>query len=137
VLVRDRYGLGIILHYVSKEIPFLVLIVLAVLRTQGATYDLVAENLGASPWQRLRFVTLPLVLPALAAGSALVFAFVFGAYEVPALLGVRYPRTLAVLALEYFANPDLNRRAEGMAISLLISLIILAAVGLARVARRS
>jgi putative spermidine/putrescine transport system permease protein len=137
VLVRDRYGLGIILHYVSKEIPFLVLIVLAVLRTQGATYDLVAENLGASPWQRLRFVTLPLVLPALAAGSALVFSFVFGAYEVPALLGVRYPRTLAVLALEYFANPDLNRRAEGMAISLLISLIILAAVGLARVARRS
>ena len=42
VLVRDRYGLGIILHYVSKEIPFLVLIILAVLRTQGVAYDLVA-----------------------------------------------------------------------------------------------
>jgi putative spermidine/putrescine transport system permease protein len=135
VLVRDRYGLGIILHYVSKEIPFLVLIVLAVLRTQGAVYDLVAENLGAGRWERLRYVTLPLVLPALAAGSALVFAFVFGAYEVPALLGVRYPRTLAVLALEFFVNPDLNRRAEGMAISLLISLIILAAVGLVNVKR--
>ncbi|MFV9507323.1 MAG: ABC transporter permease subunit [Oscillochloridaceae bacterium umkhey_bin13] len=75
VLVRDRYGLGIILHYVSKEIPFLLLIVLAVLRTQGAQYDLVAENLGANFWQRLRYVTLPLVMPALAAGSALVFAF--------------------------------------------------------------
>jgi len=108
VLVRDRYGLGIILHYVSKEIPFLALIVLAVLRTQGAQYNLVAENLGASPWQRLRYVTLPLVLPALAAGSALVFAFVFGSYEVPALLGVRHPRTMAVLALEFFVNPDLN-----------------------------
>ena len=109
----------------------------AVLRTQGAQYELVAENLGASLWQRLRYVTLPLVLPALAAGSALVFAFVFGAYEVPALLGVRYPRTLAVLALEYFANPDLNRRAEGMAISLLVSLIILAVVGLSSVKRRA
>ena len=64
----------IILHYVSKELPFLVLLVLAVLRTQGAQYDLVAENLGASPWQRLRYVTLPLVLPALSAGAALVFA---------------------------------------------------------------
>lgn len=137
VLVRDRYGLGIILHYVSKEIPFLVLIVLAVLRTQGAAYDLVAENLGAGPWQRLRYVTLPLVLPALSAGAALVFAFVFGAYEVPALLGVRYPRTLAVLALEFFTNPDLNRRAEGMAISLLMSLIVLGVVGLSRIVSRA
>lgn len=136
VLVRDRYGLGIILHYVSKEIPFLALIVLAVLRTQGTQYDLVAENLGAGPWQRLRYVTLPLVLPALALGSALVFAFSFGAYEVPALLGVRYPRTLAVLALEFFVNPDLNRRAEGMAISLLMSLVVLCVVGLAYLKRR-
>lgn len=137
VLVRDRYGLGIILHYVSKEIPFLVLIVLAVLRTQGAQYDLVAENLGAGYWQRLRYVTLPLVWPALAAGSALVFGFSFGAYEVPALLGVRYPRTLAVLALEFFVNPDLNRRAEGMAVSLIIMLVTLAVVGLASVKRRA
>lgn len=133
VLVRDRYGFGIILHYVSKEIPFLVLIVLAILRTQGGQYDLVAENLGASPWQRLRYVTLPLVLPGLAAGAALVFAFVLGAYEVPALLGVRYPRMLAVLALEFFVNPDLNRRAEGMAISLLISVLTVLVVGLGRV----
>ena len=129
VLVRDHYGLGIILHYVSKEIPFLLLIVLAVVRTQGAQYDLVAENLGATFWQRLRYITLPLVLPALAAGSALIFAFVFGAYEVPALLGVRYPRMLAVLALEFFTNPDLNRRTEGMAISLIISLVTLGVVG--------
>lgn len=135
VLVRDRYGLGIILHYVSKEIPFLALIVLAVLRTQGGAYELVAENLGAGPWQRVRHVTIPLVLPALLSGAALVFAFVLGAYEVPALLGVRYPRTLAVLALEFFVNPDLSRRAEGMAISLLISLVVLAAVGLAGAAR--
>ncbi|GAB4428297.1 MAG: ABC transporter permease subunit [Chloroflexi bacterium OHK40] len=133
VLVRDRYGFGIIMHYVSKEIPFLVLIVLAILRTQGGQYDLVAENLGASPWQRLRYVTLPLVLPGLAAGAALVFAFVLGAYEVPALLGVRYPRMLAVLALEFFVNPDLNRRAEGMAISLLISVLTVMVVGLGRV----
>lgn len=137
ILVRDRYGLGIILHYVSKEIPFLVLIVLAVLRTRGAQYDLVAENLGAGSWQRLRYVTLPLVLPALTAGAALAFAFSFGAYEVPALLGVRYPRTLAVLALEFFVNPDLNRRAAGMAISLIISLVTLAVVGLANVPRKA
>ena len=102
VLVRDRFGIGIILHYVSKEIPFLVLILLAVLRAQPAGYDLVAENLGASRWQRLRLVTLPLVSPALLSGALLVFAFVFSSYEVPALLGVSYPRMLPVLALCFF-----------------------------------
>ena len=136
VLVRDRYGLGIIMHYLSKEIPFLTLILLAVLRTQGAAYNLVAENLGASFWQRLRYVTLPLVLPGLAAGALLVFAFTFGAYEVPALLGVRYPRTLAVLALELFTNPDLHSRSEAMAISLVMALVVISLAGLARIFRR-
>jgi putative spermidine/putrescine transport system permease protein len=132
VLVRDRYGLGIILHYVGKETPFLTLIVLAVLRTQGQAYDAVAATLGAGPWLRLRRVTLPLALPGLAAGSLLVFAFTFGAYEVPALLGVPYPRALAVLALDYFANPDLGRRAEGMAISLIMSAVVVGVAGLGR-----
>lgn len=132
VLVRDRFGVGIILHYVSKEIPFLVLIVLAVLRTQGTAYTAVAATLGAGPWVRLRRITLPLVLPGLAAGALLVFAFIFSAYEVPALLGVSFPRALSVLALDYFLNPDLSRRAEGMAISLIMALVVVGIAGLAR-----
>ena len=52
--------MGIILHYVRKEIPFLALIVLAVLFAQPIGYEVVAENLGASRWQRLRYVTIPL-----------------------------------------------------------------------------
>jgi putative spermidine/putrescine transport system permease protein len=130
VLVRDRYGIGIILDYVTKEIPFLTLILLAVLRSQPRTYHVVAENLGASAWQRLRYITFPLVRPGLMAGSLLVFAFIFGAYEVPALLGVRYPRMIAALALDFFLNPELQRRAEGMAISVIMALVVVAvAVG--------
>lgn len=126
VLVRDRFGLGIILSYVGKEVPFLALLVISVLRTQPQGYHLVAENLGASRWQRLRYLTLPLVLPALLAGSLLAFAFIFSSYEVPALLGVNYPRMLPVLALRFFNDPDLNARADGMAISLVIMVITLA-----------
>jgi len=125
VLLRDRYGVGIILHYVSKEIPFLALILLAVLRTQSTGYDMVAENLGASRWQRLRYVTIPLVMPSLLSGALLVFAFIFSSYEVPALLGVGYPRMLPVLALRFFNDPDLRSRADGMAISLIITFIVL------------
>ncbi len=132
VFVRDRYGVGIILAYATKGMPFLALIVLAILRSQPEGYDVVAENLGANPWQRLRYVTLPLVLPGLGSGALLVFAFAFGAYEVPAVLGVRFPRMIAVLALEFFINPDLQRRAEGMAISVMMALVVLTVAGVAR-----
>ncbi len=125
VLVRDRYGIGVILSYIGKEIPFLTIILLSVLRSQSIQYDVVAENLGANRWQRLRYVTIPQVLPALLAGDLLVFGFIFSSYEVPALLGVGYPRALPVLALRFFLDPDLRARSEGMVISLIITLIVM------------
>lgn len=124
VLVRDRFGIGILLSYIGKEVPFLTLTLLAVLRSQSVGYDVVAENLGASRWQRLRYVILPQVFPALLAGDLLVFGFIFSSYEVPALLGVGYPRALPVLALRFFLDPDLRARSEGMVISLIITLIV-------------
>lgn len=125
VLVRDRFGMGVILSYIGKEIPFLTIILLSVLRSQAVGYNVVAENLGASRWQRLRYVTIPQVLPALLAGDLLVFGFIFSSYEVPALLGVGYPRALPVLALRFFLDPDLRARSEGMVISLIITLIVI------------
>ena len=125
VLIRDRFGFGIILDYVTKETPFLVLILLSVLRSQPEAYAIVAENLGAIAGSACVYVTLPLVMPALMAGSVLVFAFIFGAYEVPAVLGVRYPTDVVGAGLEFFANPDLNSRAEGMAISVIMALVVL------------
>lgn len=125
VLVRDRYGIGILLSYIGKEVPFLTLTLLSVLRSQFIQYDVVAENLGATYWQRLRYVTIPQVLPALLAGDLLVFGFIFSSYEVPALMGVGYPRALPVLALRFFLDPDLRARSQGMVISLIITLIVI------------
>lgn len=128
VLVRDPYGIGIILSYVWKEVPFIGVIVLAVLQSMIQDYEDSARNLGASRWQRFRYVTLPLIAPSLLSTSILVFAFTFGAYEVPGILGVRYPRTLPVLALRFFLNADLNARAEAMALSLIITATVMVLV---------
>ena len=124
VLVRDKFGIGIILSFVWKEVPFVGVIVLAVLQSLGVDYEDLARSLGANRWQRFRYVILPLVMPGLLSGSILVFAFTFGSYEVPAILGVRFPRTLTVTAVRFFRNPDLNSRTEGMAISIIISIIV-------------
>ncbi|HYF62160.1 MAG TPA: hypothetical protein VD886_05055, partial [Herpetosiphonaceae bacterium] len=40
VLIRDRFGLGVILAYVGKEVPFLLLIALSILRSQPVDYAL-------------------------------------------------------------------------------------------------
>ena len=64
VLVNDPWVIGIILEYVWKEVPFIGLVVLAVLQSIGDDYEAVAQTLGAGPWQRFRFVLLPLILPA-------------------------------------------------------------------------
>lgn len=130
VLVRDRWGTGIIIAYTWKEVPFVGVIVLAVLQSLGQNYEDAALNLGANRWQRFRFVTLPLILPALMSASVIVFAFTFGAYEVPSLLGVRFPEVLPVQALEFFDNPDLNARREAMAMSVIIAAIVMVLVAL-------
>jgi putative spermidine/putrescine transport system permease protein len=125
ILVRDPYGIGIIVSYVWKEVPFVGVIVLAVLQSLGENYDDIARNLGANRWQRFLYVTLPLIAPALLSTSIIVFAFTFGAYEVPGILGVRYPRTLPVMSLRFFLDADLNARAEAMALSMMITAIVM------------
>ena len=49
--------------------------------------SLAARSLGASPWQALRRVTLPLLLPSIAAAALLVFIFNFTSFGVVLVLG--------------------------------------------------
>ena len=125
VIVKDRYGLGIILAYIWKESAFFFIILMSVLQSLGENYEELAQSLGANRWQRFRYVILPLVMPSLFSASIIVFAFSFGAYEVPALLGVTYPQMLPVMSFEFFLNPDLNARSEGMALSIIIAMIVM------------
>lgn len=125
ILVKDHLGIGIIMAYVWKEVPFIGVIVLAVLQSLGADFEDVARSLGANRWQRFRHVILPLVMPGVMSGSIIVFAFTFGSFEVPALLGVSFPRVLPVMAVRFFRNPDLNARVEGTAVAMIVALIAL------------
>ena len=123
-LVYDPYAIGIILEYVWKSTVFIGVILLAALQSIGEEYEQVAQTLGATQWQRLRYIILPLLRPSLLSAAILVFAFTFGAFEVPLLLGTRYPSALPVLAYRFYTDVDLNARPEAMAMSVIIALII-------------
>lgn len=140
-LTADGQGIGVMTEYIWKEAPFIALLAVAALGRGVRQLEQAGQVLGAGRWQRLRHVTLPAMLPSVAAGSILVFAFTFGSYEVPYLLGRPYPATLPVVAYQYYTDTDLTMRSEAMAITVLITAISLVAlVGyvalLARLGRR-
>ena len=122
-LVFDPYAIGIILQYVWKEIPFIGVIVLANMQALGEDYESVARSLGASRWQAFRHVLLPLIFPGALSASVIVFAFTFGAYEIPAILGANYPAALPVLAYRKYTDVDLAARPEAMAMAIVIALL--------------
>ena len=124
-LVYDKYAIGIMLEYLWKAVPFTGVIVLAVLQSVGEDYENVAQSLGANRWQRLWNVIVPLATPGLLRASVLVFAFTFGAFEVPYLLGQRFPSALPVLAYRSYHDVDLNVRPEAMAMSMIIAVLII------------
>lgn len=122
-LLYDRYSVGIILTYVWKEVPFIALVVLAALRGMAGELEEVARTLGANGWQRFWYVVFPTIAPGVIAASLIVFAFTFGAFEVPYLLGQTYPTILPVTAYNEYRSIDLSSRPAAMAINVLISLI--------------
>jgi putative spermidine/putrescine transport system permease protein len=122
-LTQDPYAIGIILQYVWKEVPFIGLILLANLQAIGPDPEATARSLGASRWQAFRHVLLPLLTPGLAAASALVFAFAFGAYEIPLILGAHAPEALPVLAWRSFTDTDLTTRPQAYAMAVIVAVI--------------
>jgi putative spermidine/putrescine transport system permease protein len=128
VLVFDNLGMGIILVYVWKEVPFIGLIALAVLQSMGYDYEEQARTLGAGSWQAFRHVLLPLMIPGILPGSIIIFAYTFSSFEVPFLLGKSYPAMLSVLSYRLYVDVDLAARPEAMATSILIALFILVLV---------
>lgn len=125
-LVFDEAGVAIILTFLWKEVPFIGIVVLAVLQSIGPHYEEIARTLGANAWQRFVHVLLPLIMPGVISTSIIVFAFTFANYEIPLLLGVRSPTTLPVLAYQRYQDPDLGLRPEAMAIGVILTVVALA-----------
>jgi len=122
-LVFDRFAIGIIAQYVWKEVPFIGVITLAILQSMGDDYESIARTLGANWWKRLRYVIIPLIMPGVLRASIVVFAFTFGAFEIPFLLGQTYPAALPVLAYRSYVDVDLAARPEAMAMAVVIAVI--------------
>jgi putative spermidine/putrescine transport system permease protein len=128
VLVYDRLGGGFILTMAAKELPFLALMALSLIGGDLRQIEESARTLGAQPRQLFRRVTLPLLLRGMLPATVAVFVFVFGSYEVAAVLGPTAPAPLPVLIAESYSGASLERRNDAYLLSLLALLVAGAAV---------
>lgn len=124
-LVNDRLGLGIVYVYLWKQIPFVGIIVMSIMQSMGNNYEELARCLGANRWQTFRHVLLPLIIPGILPASIICFAFTFGSYEVPFLLGRPYPAVLSILAYRLYDNVDLNARPQAMAMAVFMTVFLM------------
>lgn len=123
VLTNEKRGISVIITYVWKTSPFIVLMAYPVMqRIEGKWLEL-AKIFGAKKTRFFIEIVYPLMLPSIFTSIFIIFAFVFSAFEVPYLLGVTYPKSLAVLSYEIYSKGDLDMRPYAMVINVFITLI--------------
>ena len=87
----------VILAHIAFSIAFVVIVVMARLRTMDASLEEAALDLGANPWQAFRFITLPLILPGVIAAALLAFTVSFDDYVITSLVAGVNSETLPML----------------------------------------
>jgi putative spermidine/putrescine transport system permease protein len=142
----DLYGggfklysvLGLTVVYAYWEIPLMVLVMLPPLQAMKPSWREAAEILGASRWQYLRSVAIPILMTPFISSLLLLYANAFGAYATAYGLTTGFV-SLVPIQISNLINGDVNHD-PGQADALAIGLAVIMAVcigGRAILERRS
>lgn len=121
ILTMDKNGIGVMLVYIYKGIPFIAFMTFSILKNFSDKLESVAMNLGASKSQAFFNILLPLCMPTIVSSFIIIFAFSFGSFEVPYLIGPTTPRALPVEAYIRYSSSDLTQRPYAMAINIILA----------------
>lgn len=126
-MVHDAWARGIVFTHVAIAVPFFTLLFVELYASErvGELVGL-ASALGASPWQGVRRVAVPVLLRASAANLTLFFIVVLGSFEIPLLLGRQSPQMLSVLTYRKFALYDLAEKPQAYVVALLYTALVFA-----------
>jgi putative thiamine transport system permease protein len=129
-IVPDDYGLALVLGMVAKEIPFLVLMVIAALgQIDTARMMLVARSLGYGRLRGWIMVIIPQLWPLMRLPVMIVLVFSLSVIDMAIILAPSTPAPLAVRILNWYQDPDLQRRFVASAAAVLQFLICLGTIG--------
>lgn len=126
-LVNDRFSIGIIISQVFMVFPVFTLLFTALSKREHLSeYLMISGTLGATKWQSIRRIYLPIILNKSRAIISIYGLFLLGSYEVPLLLGRSSPQTISIFIVEKLTMFNLNDLPLGhaMIVSYCILLII-------------
>lgn len=109
----------VILAHVAFCLAYVVITVLARLRTFDAALEEAALDLGATPWQAFRLVTLPAILPGVIAAALLAFTVSIDDYVITSLVAGVDSETLPMVVYQ------MARRGVSPVVNAISTLIVL------------
>jgi putative spermidine/putrescine transport system permease protein len=94
-MLNDKFGWGVVFIQIWKNLPFVLLIVMASIASiRDDTID-AAKNLGAGYWSILFRVYVPLAMPGILVSMILMFIKAFGDFPICSVAGPIYPSSMA------------------------------------------
>jgi putative spermidine/putrescine transport system permease protein len=94
-MLNDKFGWGVVFIQIWKNLPFVLLIVMASLASiRDDTID-AAKNLGAGYWSIFFRMYVPLSMPGILVSMILMFIKAFGDFPICSVAGPIYPSSMA------------------------------------------
>ena len=125
-LINDPGQIGILLVLTMATFPFFTVVLFQFYRSERVPELLrMAHTLGAGSRQAIWRVAAPLLLHKLRPVMVLFGLFLFGAYEVPLLLGSQSRRMISMLVAQKFRRFDLLELPQAYVITVVYALVVL------------
>lgn len=119
---------GLVLALTHVFLPLMILPIASVIQKIDPSFDEAAQTLGAPPFTRVLRVLLPLSLPGVSAGCAIVFCMSISAYVIPTLVaGGRLLVIPVVIAKDFMVTMNWS---AGAAMAVVLVLLTSAVVAL-------
>lgn len=115
--------LGILVALIFIGLPFVVRTVQPILEDLDSEFEEAAGSLGASRWQTVRYVVLPVLLPALLTGFALAFARAVGEYGSVIFIAGNIPMVSEIAPLMIITKLEQYNYAGATAIAVVMLLV--------------
>lgn len=129
LIVQDGWGLSMMAGLIIKEVPFLMLIVLAALgQIDTIRSAAISQALGygrLTGWLKSVF---PLVYEQIKLPVYVVLAYAMSVVDVAIILGPNTPPTLSVQIIKLMSDPDLAMRLQGAAAAILQLALVIGAL---------
>lgn len=121
---------AVLIPFVWLSWPFWFIVLLASLQTISAEYYEVASIDGASPWQKFRYIVVPMTSPVTTVVWLLTFMWYFREFTVPyTMLGLSPSPQANLLALHIYTESfRLWNFSQGAVMAVIMSIILTAAM---------